>query len=805
MKRLLLLVITFSLLFIQKPLWASDVNEPKGAVVVTAAPDVVIEAFSMLMPKHSAAAIDLIKNIIPTESILRVAPEGILDTSNGLHLPESPYTDKGNPFYQTTNYYKIKNDTYPPSINLEILPLEWIVFVVLLVGVTVFFLKLFSWVYLVTSDADQKQIDKGLRGSLYAFVNALFWCLLLMPVGENDVVFLFEITIAALFAAVLIIAAFGIVGQSALYDYTQPAIDNDSRAQIDNFDKVLGYVVVDSAIARITYDAHLENKIQHGLWDGSTDRVNSKFLVGLGDRQKGINDELPESMRVNIDTNCLLSRDWIKNATRAECRWIIGEQNGINAENSRLSIDWETPIPRLENLEPSARYITHKLLPFIEDAINDYDDWVRASACQAVFGDKVVGSRFNHSLVCAKRTPDGAIIEGEYHGYSSDDGVTYHAVEEAVEVIDGRPMLPALEKLSLAIREISSQYIDNKSLKLLRENQDQLSKVSYRGALDAPNKLTGVFARLNKVHATSKTQAADILYREISPVMSKFVSDSFSAYEREIRQVSERDYHSYLEYNYPTLAFVWFQDYRYVLLNGIAETEDKRPTAQNPLYNNIDLFRYYVNASALGKVSAKIVEHLGYNPKLLNAFSGVMMLFSAICMLSFMFMAVPYLRVMLALMIEVIYKLIIFCIFSIKSQIDTVFEKDDVEEDWFKIDIVRTSVLNTAIKVITLSVVNIIGMAACFIGIVISASLLTVSTSMSLDNISVEAVASIILSGIGLLLLISLNIYFTMRKIPFDLYDDSNKLLGDDINATVSRGEGMSQALSATNPKRFFI
>ncbi|MBU2899388.1 hypothetical protein, partial [Vibrio hepatarius] len=82
----------------------------------------------------SAAAIDLIKNIVPTESIIKVVPEGILDTSSGLHLPESPYTDKGNPFYQTTNYYKVKNDTYPPSINLEIFPLEWIVFAVLFVG-----------------------------------------------------------------------------------------------------------------------------------------------------------------------------------------------------------------------------------------------------------------------------------------------------------------------------------------------------------------------------------------------------------------------------------------------------------------------------------------------------------------------------------------------------------------------------------------------------------------------------------------------------------------------------------------------
>ncbi|MBU2895723.1 hypothetical protein, partial [Vibrio hepatarius] len=757
----------------------------------------------------SAAAIDIIKNIVPTESIIKVAPKGLLDTSSGLYLPESPYRDKESPFHQTTNYYKVKSDTYSPSINLEIFSGEAMGFVAKLVIYTGIFVVLwmsFRFKYLVGVGADQKQIDRASRGAAYGFVNAIAWYLLLMPVGDDGISFLFVITITAFFAAIFIIAAFNLLGALALYDYTQPQLTKNITSQIYLIDEVLGSVVVDSAIARITYDAHLENKIQHGLWDGSTDRVNSKFLIGLGDRQKSINDELPESMRVNIDTNCLLSRDWIKNAaTRPECRWVIGEQNGINAENSRLSIDWETPIPKLENLEPSARYITHKLLPYIEDAINDYDDWIRASACQAVFGDKVVGSRFNHSLVCAKRTSDGAIIEGEYHGYSSDDGVTYHAVEETVEVIDGRPMLPALENLSLAIREICYQYIDNKSLKLLRENQDQLSKISYRGALDAPNKLTGVFARLNKVHATSKPQAADILYREISPVMSKFVSDNFSAYEREIKQVSEKDYHSYLEYNYPTLAFVWFQNYRYVLLNHAIDNFEKNQSAQNPLYNNIDLFRYYVNASVLGKVSAKIVEHLGYNSKLLNAFSGVMMLFSAICIFAFMFMAVPHQRVMLALMIEVVYKLIIFCIFSLKSQTDTVFEKDDVEEDWFKIDIVRTSVLNTAIKVITLSVVYAIGMAACFIGIVISASLLTFSISMSLDNISVEAVANIILSGIGLLLLISLNIYFTMRKIPFDLYDDSNKLLGDDINATVSRGEGMSQALSATNPKRFFI
>ncbi|ENU6330363.1 hypothetical protein ACE34W_004686 [Vibrio parahaemolyticus] len=808
MKRLLIILVFF-FLFLPRSVWASDVDEQNNLVVMVAGPDIVVEGFFMLLPKHSAAAIDLIKNKLPTESIFRVVPEGLLDTSSGLHLPESPYTDKNNPFYTQTNYYKVKNGTYPKSLmSLEMLTDEGIgshTKTILYTGFFVSILLLLKWKTLVDMVAEPKKITAASRNILLAIVSIMVWYLFFFPFGENGISIIIMLTLAAFFAAAFTTAPFGFLGQLFLYDYSQPLMGDGIQSRIEWLDEVVGTVAVDSVIARITYDSHLENRIHNGLWDDETERVNSKFLIGLGERQKRINDELPEGMKTKVNTNCFISRDWIKNATNPECRWIVGEQNGINAENSRLSIDWKTPTPNLENLEPSARYIAHKLIPYVEDAINEYDDWVRSAACRAEFGEEVIGSRFNHSLVCAKRSPDGAIIEGEYHGYATDDGITYRATEDNVEVVNGRPMLPSLETLSAAIREISGQFIDNRSKKLLRENEKALSKIIYRGSIDAPLKLTGNFARLNRVHADSKTQAADALYLDITPAVMGFISSTFSAYKREIKQVKEVDYHSYLEQNYPTLAFVWFQNYKYVLLKQTAQKETLTQANRNPLYNNIEHFGNYVNAAVSAKIGAKVVESLGYDPKLLNILSNIMTLFFVVTFFANLFTVVPFYLSMLTLMVENIQKIFKFAIISIKGLIDILFDESDEEKDWFKMDIIRTSILNTFIKVIILSINNMIGLMMCFIGIVVSMTMISVSAGMSLESMSIHNIGNLILSGAGVLLILAINMYYSLRKIPFDLYEDACDLLNDDVNLSVNRGESMSDALSAANPKKFFL
>ncbi|ELI3524285.1 hypothetical protein ACUVJI_22945 (plasmid) [Vibrio parahaemolyticus] len=774
----------------------SNSNSKSSIIDVRSKPDTIVEGASMLFPNATQKSIDLL-SVDELDGFINSLP---VNDKITIDNPHKVYTDKNNDFYHQTYIQSERKGSLLEHLSLAF----YGVLTAVAISLFVYILFFRGWEYVFSNDHEGDDETEDVKSDSVKIIINLFIIIALIapiPSWETNVLSILMITVIIFMA--LSASFFSSWLYSALYTGSgmlSPNLDQAKGIEKSYYES-MHLTIEDVVLSRIINDAHLDSELRKKWPQGQP--ASNEALVGLAQLQKKAADALPESSRINVNENCLISsRDYVQKAKIAECRWVLDStEYGADISNARLNIEFSPKLIDKKSLTATERYLHEDLKGTFEDAVNALDDYKRSVICPRVHGQRVSISELEYSLFCSRKNGAGELIDG-FYGYESNDGVWFDAVDDYSYDEKGDVIIPEIVKLSLMIKAAAQKLIEIESNSNIKDRSATV--VYHSGLLDSSFRITDGVTQVQRELENLYQPYVNKTLHITLPNTLLSIRQEYSYSPKTIKQISDSDVPAFLEKNYPYLRNIWFEGSNKVSEDSFNLSDLSEVVLnKDPFAKRVEDFSFYVNLAVAMVTGGFVAEKLGWETTggFISSLgsSSLMVAIVIFCtrVLSLFFTA----KVVLLILCRLIKLCLFYMIKPLASILKNTFltsEEVNKESDWALISNIKTLIIDTALLFIFAVMANFAGYVLVYYSTDIVYDVVN-STSL-LDSSSV--IDSVILFMLGFFLYLFI-MYKCLFDAPFKILSFLGNLLDDEARDDIQKGESLSSLLKIFNVKSY--